>query len=50
MKYILILLTTLFINCQKQILILPNESKLLGVWQEKGYNTKIEINEITNNK
>ena len=44
-KYILLLL--IFISCQKQIITSPVEPKLLGIWQEKGYNNKIEIKENT---
>lgn len=35
----------LFIGCQQEILTTSTDSKLLGIWKEKGYDNKIEIKE-----
>ena len=40
-----ILVLFLFIGCQQEILTTSTDSKLLGIWKEKGYNNKIEIKE-----
>ena len=40
-----ILVLFLFIGCQQEILTTSTDSKLLGVWKEKGYENKIEIKE-----
>ena len=38
-----VLVLFLFIGCQQEILTTSTNSKLLGIWKEKGYNNKIEI-------
>ena len=38
---------SLLLGCQKSILTSPVEPKLLGVWQEVGYQHKIEIKDNT---
>jgi hypothetical protein len=40
-----ILVLFLFIGCQQEILTTSTDSKLLGIWKEKGYDNKIEIKE-----
>ena len=40
-----ILTLFLLIGCQQEILTTSTDSKLLGVWKEKGYDNKIEIKE-----
>jgi len=46
MGYVLkTLVLFLFIGCQQEILTTSTDSKLLGIWKEKGYDNKIEIKE-----
>ena len=40
-----ILVLFLFIGCKKEIITTSTDSNLLGVWEEKGYENKIEIKE-----
>lgn len=43
----ILFLISLLVGCQKSILTSPVQPKLLGVWQEVGYQHKIEIKENT---